>query len=42
MLHITASFDHEIIDGAPAARFMARFEKILQSGELLTSELMGN
>ncbi|MCP4181532.1 MAG: 2-oxo acid dehydrogenase subunit E2 [bacterium] len=34
MLHITASFNHEIIDGAPAARFMKHFEKILQSGEL--------
>lgn len=37
-LCITASFDHEIIDGAPAARFMNRFEKILKSGELLISD----
>lgn len=35
MLHVTASFDHEIIDGAPAARFMSRFEEILKSGDLL-------
>jgi len=34
MLHLTASFDHEIIDGAPAARFMARFEEILSMSQL--------
>ena len=40
MLHITVSFDHEIIDGAPAARFMKRFVNILQSGDLLSTELI--
>jgi pyruvate/2-oxoglutarate dehydrogenase complex dihydrolipoamide acyltransferase (E2) component len=38
-LNVTASFDHEIIDGAPAARFMARFEEILSQGELLEAEI---
>lgn len=33
-LCITVSFDHEIVDGAPAARFMKRFGEILSSGEL--------
>ena len=32
MLHITASFDHEIVDGAPAARFLKQFSEIVESG----------
>lgn len=36
-LCITGSFDHEIVDGAPAARFMNKFEKILKSGDLMVS-----
>ena len=32
-LCITASFDHDIVDGAPAARFMRRFGEILASGD---------
>jgi pyruvate/2-oxoglutarate dehydrogenase complex dihydrolipoamide acyltransferase (E2) component len=35
MLNITLSFDHEIIDGAPAARFVTHFEKVLSRGELM-------
>ena len=31
-LHITASFNHDIIDGAPAARFMQRFRELIESG----------
>ncbi len=31
-LHITLSFDHDIIDGAPAARFTARFRELLEQG----------
>ena len=34
-LCITASFDHDIVDGAPAARFMSRFSELLKSGELI-------
>jgi pyruvate/2-oxoglutarate dehydrogenase complex dihydrolipoamide acyltransferase (E2) component len=37
MLHITASFDHEIVDGAPAARFLKHFSELVESG----SELSG-
>jgi pyruvate/2-oxoglutarate dehydrogenase complex dihydrolipoamide acyltransferase (E2) component len=35
MLCITVSFDHDIIDGAPAARFGQRFRELLESAELL-------
>lgn len=34
ILNMTVSFDHEIIDGAPAARFIRKFENILSGGEL--------
>ena len=34
-LCITASFDHNIFDGAPAMRFFNRFIKIVKGGELL-------
>lgn len=34
-LCLTASFDHSIVDGAPAARFMNQFLEILKSGECL-------
>jgi pyruvate/2-oxoglutarate dehydrogenase complex dihydrolipoamide acyltransferase (E2) component len=32
MLHLTASFDHEIVDGAPAARFLKQFSELVESG----------
>ncbi|KAA3641569.1 MAG: dehydrogenase [Bacteroidetes bacterium] len=35
ILHLTASFDHELIDGAPAARFMKEFVGLVESGVLL-------
>lgn len=35
ILHLTASFDHELIDGAPAARFMKEFVGFVESGNLL-------
>ena len=35
ILHLTASFDHELIDGAPAARFMKKFVDLTESGTLL-------
>ncbi len=31
-LHLTASFDHDIVDGAPAARFTRRFAELLSDG----------
>lgn len=32
-LHVTLSFDHDIIDGAPAARFAERLRKLIESGD---------
>lgn len=37
-LCLTISFDHEIIDGAPAARFVQRFKVIVESGNGLFDE----
>jgi pyruvate/2-oxoglutarate dehydrogenase complex dihydrolipoamide acyltransferase (E2) component len=34
-LCLTVSFDHDIVDGAPAARFTGRFAEILSSGDEL-------
>jgi pyruvate/2-oxoglutarate dehydrogenase complex dihydrolipoamide acyltransferase (E2) component len=31
-LNVTLSFDHDIVDGAPAARFAGRFTELVQSG----------
>jgi pyruvate/2-oxoglutarate dehydrogenase complex dihydrolipoamide acyltransferase (E2) component len=31
-LHVTLSFDHDIVDGAPAARFAARLRELIESG----------
>jgi len=36
-LCLTLTFDHEIVDGAPAARFTRRFAEILSSGDELQS-----
>jgi pyruvate/2-oxoglutarate dehydrogenase complex dihydrolipoamide acyltransferase (E2) component len=35
-LCLTVSFDHNIVDGAPAARFMKQFTTTLKNGTLLT------
>ncbi len=35
-LCLTASFDHDIVDGAPAARFMNQFLETIKSGRYLT------
>jgi len=35
ILCITIGFDHDIIDGAPAARFTSRFMELLESGAVL-------
>jgi pyruvate/2-oxoglutarate dehydrogenase complex dihydrolipoamide acyltransferase (E2) component len=37
-LCLTISFNHDIVDGAPAARFVKRFSELLMGGELLASE----
>lgn len=35
ILHITLMFDHQVVDGAPAARFTKRFVELLESGSEL-------
>ncbi len=45
-LSLTISFDHEIIDGAPAARFTERLKELIESGyglddSMIASELAG-
>ena len=37
-LSVTISFDHDIIDGAPAARFIQRLKELIESGYGLESE----
>jgi hypothetical protein len=40
-LHLTVSLDHDIIDGAPAARFVTRLKELIESGfGLLDQEVM--
>ena len=41
-LCLTLSFDHDIIDGAPAARFVQRFKELVESGTGLFEELASN
>ncbi len=38
-LCLTATFNHEIVDGAPAARFLKTFSELLKSGDLLLDEV---
>jgi pyruvate/2-oxoglutarate dehydrogenase complex dihydrolipoamide acyltransferase (E2) component len=35
-LSLTISFDHDIVDGAPAARFAARLKSLIECGYGLT------
>ncbi|MBN1266749.1 MAG: 2-oxo acid dehydrogenase subunit E2 [Anaerolineales bacterium] len=37
-LCLTFTFNHDIVDGAPAARFLTHFSELLSSGELLFAE----
>ena len=37
-LHLTISFDHDIVDGAPAARFTHTFMELLESGAAVEEE----
>lgn len=39
MLPVTISFNHDVIDGAPAARFAQRFAELMESGEMLAGVL---
>ena len=36
-MSVTVSFDHDVIDGAPAARFMHRLKKLIESSDGLSS-----
>ncbi|MCL4528602.1 MAG: 2-oxo acid dehydrogenase subunit E2 [Chloroflexi bacterium] len=38
-LHVTLSLDHDIVDGAPAARFASTFAELLESGAALDGEI---
>jgi len=38
-LCLTVSFDHNIVDGAPAARFTSQFTNMIVSGKLLQQEI---
>jgi len=38
-LCLTITFNHDIVDGAPAARFVKRFSELLMSGEVLANEM---
>jgi len=38
-LSLTVDFDHDIIDGAPAARFVQRFKELIERGEGLVLDL---
>ena len=40
-LHVTLSFDHDIVDGAPAARFADRLKGLIEAGDGLDG-LVGN
>ncbi len=37
VLDVTLEFDHDIVDGAPAARFARRFTELVESGTLLAA-----
>ncbi|MBM3121546.1 MAG: 2-oxo acid dehydrogenase subunit E2, partial [Chloroflexi bacterium] len=36
-LCLTVSFDHDIVDGGPAARFSQRFASLIRAGDGLSS-----
>ncbi|MEU8226154.1 2-oxo acid dehydrogenase subunit E2 [Kribbella sp. NPDC048915] len=36
-LQLTVSVDHDVVDGAPAARFVGRFRELLESGDGIAS-----
>ena len=38
-LHVTVSFDHDIVDGAPAARFARAFADVVENANVLENEI---
>jgi pyruvate/2-oxoglutarate dehydrogenase complex dihydrolipoamide acyltransferase (E2) component len=38
MLDLTVAFDHDVVDGAPAARFVKRLVELIESGYGLEEE----
>jgi pyruvate/2-oxoglutarate dehydrogenase complex dihydrolipoamide acyltransferase (E2) component len=40
-LPVTLSFDHSVIDGAPATRFATRFRHLLETAAVLHQETEG-
>jgi pyruvate/2-oxoglutarate dehydrogenase complex dihydrolipoamide acyltransferase (E2) component len=38
-LSVTISFDHDVIDGAPAARFAQRLKELIESGYGLCEDI---
>jgi pyruvate/2-oxoglutarate dehydrogenase complex dihydrolipoamide acyltransferase (E2) component len=41
-LSLTISFDHDIIDGAPAARFTERLKELIESGYGLDDSMIAS
>jgi pyruvate/2-oxoglutarate dehydrogenase complex dihydrolipoamide acyltransferase (E2) component len=41
-LCLKVSFNHDIVDGAPAARFLRSFSEQLESGKILRKEVIGS
>jgi len=41
-LCLTITFNHDIVDGAPAARFVTQFSELLMSGDLISNEMVVN
>lgn len=37
-ISVTMSFDHDVVDGAPAARFMQRLKKLVENGSVLVKK----
>jgi len=37
-MSVTVSFDHDVIDGAPAARFIHRLKKLVEKGYALGND----
>jgi pyruvate/2-oxoglutarate dehydrogenase complex dihydrolipoamide acyltransferase (E2) component len=38
ILNLTVAFDHDVVDGAPAARFVRRLVELIESGYGLAEE----
>ena len=41
ILHLTIGFDHDVVDGAPAARFVRRLTELIESGYGLALDARG-